>query len=128
MTRALLALFTLAAFQPDAPFHIAKLLYSDTFTRGMNQWVAELEEPGLVEAGNGTLHLDVPAGATVWFRPDLRGLLMIKWAHPVLPRRQSDLRFPGPGALYTRALRLAHHLQPHRGARLSGVPVAVRRP
>ena len=128
MTRALLALFTLVAAEQDAPFRIAKLLYSDTFTRGMNQWMVELEEPGLVEARNGTLHLDVPAGASVWFRPELRGPLMIPWAHPVLPRRQSDLRFPGPGALYARALRLAHHLQPHRGARLPGVPVAVRRP
>jgi hypothetical protein len=96
VTRALLAWFTLAAFQPDAPFHIAKLLYSDTFTRGMNRWVVELEKPGLVEAGNGILHLDVPAGATVWFRPELRGPLMIQYEATMIGRggpndRVSDL-------------------------------------
>jgi len=48
---ALLALFTLVAAEPDAPLRIAELLYSDSFTRGMNQWAAELEKPGVVEAG-----------------------------------------------------------------------------
>jgi hypothetical protein len=41
----------------------------------MNQWAAELEKPGVVNVENGILHLDVPAGATVWFRPELRGRL-----------------------------------------------------
>jgi hypothetical protein len=84
---ALLALFTLVAAEPDAPFRIAKLLYSDSFTRGMNQWVAELEKPGMVEAKNGILQLDVPAGATVWFRPELRGPVMIQPGLPAAVRR-----------------------------------------
>lgn len=78
----LLALFTLVAppqSAPDAPFHIAKLLYSDSFTRGMSQWAVELEKPGRVEANNGILHLDVPAGATVWFRPELSGPVTIEY-------------------------------------------------
>src|ERR1035441_3678208 len=86
VTRALLALFTLVAAEQDAPFRIARLLYSDTFTRGMNQWLVELEKPGLVEAGNGILHLDVPAGATVWFRPELRGPLMIQYEATMIGR------------------------------------------
>jgi hypothetical protein len=93
---ALLALFTLVAAEPDAPFRIAKLLYSDSFTRGTNQWVAELERPGVVEATNGILHLDVPAGATVWFRPELRGAVMIEYEATMIQRggpndRASDL-------------------------------------
>ena len=93
---ALLALFTLATAEPDAPFRIAKLLYSDSFTHGMNQWVAELEKPGVVEANNGILRLDVPAGATVWFRPELRGPVMIQYEAAMIQRgglndRVSDL-------------------------------------
>src|SRR5260370_29379382 len=74
---ALLALFTLATAEPDAPFRIAKLLYSDDFAGGLNQWAAELEKPGVVEVKNGVLHLDVPAGATVWFLSELRDPVMI---------------------------------------------------
>jgi hypothetical protein len=93
---ALLALFTLVAAEPDAPFRITKLLYSDSFTGGMNQWVAELEKPGMVEAKNGILQLDVPAGATVWFRPELRGPVMIQYEATMVRRggpndRVSDL-------------------------------------
>ena len=75
VTPALVALFMLAAAEPDAPLPIGKSLYSDGFTGGMNQWAAELEKPGVVKVENGILHLDVPAGTTVWFRPELRGRL-----------------------------------------------------
>jgi hypothetical protein len=93
---ALLALFTLVAAEPDAPFRIDKLLYSDSFTHGMNQWVSELEKPGVVEARNGILHLDVPAGATFWFRPELRSPVMIQYEATMTQRgghnaRVSDL-------------------------------------
>ncbi len=93
---ALLALFTLATAEPDAPFRIAKLLYSDDFARGLNQWAAELEKPGVVEVKNGVLHLDVPAGATVWFRPELRNPVMIQYEATMIRRggandRVSDL-------------------------------------
>jgi hypothetical protein len=79
---ALLALFTLVAAEPAAPFRIARILYSDDFNGGLNPWVAEFEQPGTVEAKNGILQLDVPAGATVWFRPELRGPVMIQYATP----------------------------------------------
>lgn len=90
---ALLALctqpFTLVAAQP-------KLLYSDDFTRGLNRWAPELERPGVVEAKGGILHLDVPAGATVWFRPELRGPVTIQYDAVMISRggpndRVSDL-------------------------------------
>ena len=58
--------------------------------------MAELEKPGVVEAKNGILHLDVPAGATVWFRPELRGPVMIQYEATMIRRggpndRVSDL-------------------------------------
>jgi hypothetical protein len=89
---ALLALFTLVAAEPEAPFRIAKILYSDDFNRGLNQWVAELEQPGTVEAKNGILQLDVPAGATVWFRPELRGPVMIQYEATMIRRGGPDDR------------------------------------
>ena len=62
----------------------------------MNQWVVELEKPGRTEAKNGILHLDVPAGATVWFRPELSGPVMIEYEATMISRggpndRVSDL-------------------------------------
>jgi len=56
-----------------------KLLYQDDFRHGLAQWRMELEKPGLVEASGGVLRLDVPAGATIWFRPELRGPVTIEY-------------------------------------------------
>ncbi len=72
---ALLGLFTLVA----AHSQTARLLYSDEFQHGLKRWSAELERPGVVEARGGVLHIDVPAGATVWFRPELRGRVRIEY-------------------------------------------------
>ena len=90
------ALLALATAEPDAPYRIARTLYSDNFTRGLGRWRAELEKPGVVVAQKGLLQLDVPAGATVWFRPKLRGPLMIEYEATLVSRggpndRVSDL-------------------------------------
>ena len=89
---ALVALFTLVAARPQT----ARLLYSDDFTHGLKQWTAELERPGAVEAASGALRIDVPAGATVWFRPELHGRLRIEYEATLIRRggpndRVSDL-------------------------------------
>lgn len=81
VTPALLALWT---------------LYSDSFTHGLVQWLVELEKPGVVEAKNGVLRIDVPAGATVWFRPELRDPVSIEYEATMIGRggpndRVSDL-------------------------------------
>jgi hypothetical protein len=75
----LLALFTVAMTEPEAPFRIAKLLYADDFRSGLGRWSVELEKPGLVEAKDGTLEMDVPAGCTVWFLPELSGPVLIRY-------------------------------------------------
>jgi hypothetical protein len=64
---------------PGGWFQSAKLLYSDDFTHGLSRWQVECEKPGRVEAKNGVLLIDVPAGCTVWFRPELRGALRIEY-------------------------------------------------
>ena len=66
------ALFTLVAGEPEAPFRIARLRNSDGFRGGLGRWSAEMEKPVRVEAKDGTLEMDVPAGCTVWFRSELR--------------------------------------------------------
>ena len=60
-------------------FAIESKLYADNFHRGLSQWTAELEKPGAVEPRNGVLSIDVPAGCTLWFRPELESPVMIEY-------------------------------------------------
>ena len=77
-SRWLAALAALIAAAADSP-RPGKLLFSDDFTDGLGRWSAELEKPGVVEAKGGILTMDVPAGCTVWFRPELRGPVIIEY-------------------------------------------------
>ncbi len=54
------------------------LLFSDTF-QSLAQWISEQEQPGKVAAAGGILSVDVPAGCTVWFRPELSGPILIQY-------------------------------------------------
>lgn len=58
---------------------VGPLLHRDDFTDGLSQWSVELERGGTVEAGDGQLDIDTPAGASVWFRNELRGPVMIEY-------------------------------------------------
>lgn len=60
---------------PSAQF--GALLFKDDFREGLKQWHVELEKPGVVAANIGMLDVDVPAGATLWFKPALRGPVAI---------------------------------------------------
>lgn len=77
-SRWLVAFAALMAVAADVP-RPGKLLFSDDFTHGLGRWSAELEKPGVVEAKGGILNMDVPAGCTVWFRPELRGPVIIEY-------------------------------------------------
>ncbi len=63
----------------DTHFRPGALLYSDDFQHGLDKWRLELEEPGSVTAKDGVLDIDVPAGATIWFRQKLKGPVMISY-------------------------------------------------
>ena len=63
----------------DARYAIGPLLHRDDFSSGLSQWSVDLERSGTVEAGRGVLDIDVPAGATVWLRTELRGPVMIEY-------------------------------------------------
>jgi hypothetical protein len=96
MLRASLVLLAFAAAFADGAPQAGKLLFSDDFTHGLGRWRVELEKPGTVEAKGGILSLDVPAGCTVWFRPELKGPVTIEYEATMIQRggandRVSDL-------------------------------------
>jgi hypothetical protein len=66
------ALFALASTShaADAP-KLGAVIASDDFKAGLAQWTVELEQPGSVRAADGVLDIDVPAGATLWFKHEL---------------------------------------------------------
>lgn len=55
------------------------LLYREEFRSGLGNWLVEAERPGRVAASDGVLDIDVPAGVTVWFRPQLSGPISIQY-------------------------------------------------
>ena len=68
-----------AAPRDDSFLKISRLLYADDFTKGLADWTVELEKPGRIAVGGGTLDIDVPAGATLWFRHKLSGPVLIEY-------------------------------------------------
>jgi hypothetical protein len=59
-------------------------LFQEDFDRGLANWSAELEQGGMVNTRNGALVIDVPAGATVWFRHKLEGPVLIQYEATVI--------------------------------------------
>jgi len=62
-----------AAAPAGAPFTLQQILFTEDFRDGLGKWTSELEKPGKVETRGGILMVDVPAGCTLWFRPELSG-------------------------------------------------------
>jgi hypothetical protein len=60
------------------------MLFSDDFDNGLSNWTAELESGGVVEARDGKLVIDVPAGCTVWFKPVIDGPVAIEYEATVI--------------------------------------------
>lgn len=54
-------------------------LFTENFRGPLKNWVAELEKPGRIETRKGILTIDVPAGCTLWFRPELSGPVTIDY-------------------------------------------------
>lgn len=81
---ALAALVPATAASASPRYRRGRLLAHDSFRHGLGQWAAELENGGTVTASRGVLDIDVPAGATVWFRRRLEGPYVIEYtATPV---------------------------------------------
>ncbi|MFJ7175587.1 DUF6250 domain-containing protein [Streptomyces massasporeus] len=78
----------LAALAPTTAAHAAnrhrRLIAHDDFRHGLGRWATELQDGGTVTASRGTLEIDVPSGATVWFRQRLEGPYLLEYtATPV---------------------------------------------
>lgn len=73
----MLAALPHATLAAEAPSSFGPLLFQDDFRNGLAQWAIELEQPGRVVAQDGALDIDVPAGATLWFRHELTGPIAI---------------------------------------------------
>lgn len=56
---------------------LGTVIAGDDFEAGVDQWSIELEQPGSVRAMDGVLDIDVPAGATLWFKRELTGPVAI---------------------------------------------------
>jgi hypothetical protein len=54
------------------------LLHRDDFPN-LSNWHIEAEKPGRINAANGVLDIDVPAGVTLWFKPRLEGPVAIEF-------------------------------------------------
>jgi hypothetical protein len=57
----------------------APIIFEDNFQTDSKNWKSELENGGSVRIGNGEMDIDVPGGATVWFRPVLKGPILIDY-------------------------------------------------
>ncbi|MFE7901148.1 DUF6250 domain-containing protein [Streptomyces sp. NPDC057424] len=73
----------LAALAPAVTVHAAprhrRPIAQDDFCHGLGQWVTELQAGGTVTASRGILEIDVPSGATVWFRQRLVGPYVLEY-------------------------------------------------
>lgn len=60
-----------------------QILYEDHFNN-LDNWVQELEKPGTVAARDGAVAIDVPAGCTLWFKPELNSPVRIEYQATVI--------------------------------------------
>ncbi|NME68779.1 DUF6250 domain-containing protein [Flammeovirga aprica] len=74
----------------------AKLIYSDDFEKGIDNWKAEQMSGGEVYHKDGKLEVNDAGGCTVWFKEKLQGPIMIEYDAHVIKKggefdRASDL-------------------------------------
>lgn len=70
---------TSASAPLDARFRVGEPLFEDNFRDDLSHWRAELEAGGQIAAQNGQLEIDVPGGATLWFKSPMDGPVLIEY-------------------------------------------------
>ena len=103
---------------PGSPYRVGELLFSDDFAGGTGQWTAELEKGGTVQARDGKLVIDVPAGCTCWFQPVIEGTVLIQYDATVIKAGGANDRLSDLNCFW-----MAHDPHDHDG----NVPAAGRR-
>ncbi len=66
------------------PWKVESVLARDDFGKDLSGWISELEKGGTVQARDGAMEIDVPAGCTVWLKQRLDGPVMIEYEATVL--------------------------------------------
>lgn len=79
-------------FAGDQRFARGAIVYSDDFQSDSGRWKCELENGGRVTIGAGKMDIDVPAGATIWFKPMLEGPVLIEYEATVVKAGGPDDR------------------------------------
>lgn len=97
---ALTAGAALAALAPAGAASAAprrRLIAHDDFRYGLAQWTAELQDGGTVTACRGVLEIDVPSGATMWFKRRLEGLCVLEYTATPVSEGGANDRVSTPG-------------------------------
>ena len=79
----------------EEPWKKGELLHEEAFDHGtLENWVCEVEKPDLsvVEVRENKLMVDVGGGATIWFKHQLEGNLLIEYDVTVLQKGGSNDR------------------------------------
>ena len=75
--RSVIALLSLCTLWLSSCVQAAE--WRDDFTGDLSQWRIELEQGGDVTVHNGVLDIDVPRGATLWFKQELHAPVRIEY-------------------------------------------------
>lgn len=68
----------------DPRWLAADILFHEDFRGDLGAWRVEAEKRGTIQAQNGLLDINVPAGATVWLRRRFEGPLLIQYEAKVV--------------------------------------------
>lgn len=80
----------------------AKLLYSDNFDKGLNNWKTEFDEPALssIKIIDSKLDIRTSKGATIWFKKKISGNIMISFNASVIDAGGSNDRVSDMNAFW----------------------------
>ncbi len=68
------------------PALTGKIIFQDNFKKGIQNWMAEFEQPvgSAIKTGEGKLDLSAASGATLWYKNKIAGNVMITYSATVV--------------------------------------------
>jgi hypothetical protein len=72
------------ATSPSDGIVIGDVLCRESFKDALENWSAELQQGGKVQARDGEFEIDVPSGCTVWYRRLMEGPILIEYEAKVI--------------------------------------------
>ena len=90
--------------QLDPRWTVGEACHSDDFDDpSLTDWRWELDKGGTIQVSGGQLDIETPAGATIWFRHELEGPVLIEYRALAVdeggserPSQRSELLLDGP--------------------------------